>query len=82
MTTLGDLALNDIGKTRIALNYKGDTIAGVIQDLRTDTDTLLNDLMVGTRVYRRGERRTRVRINFTNFIVNDLPLDHPCKVIA
>ena len=82
MTTLGDLALNDIGKTRISLDYKGDTIAGIIHDIRTETDTLRHDIMIGTRVYRRGDRFTRVKITFTNFIVSDLPLDHPCEVIA
>lgn len=82
MTTIGDLTLNDIGKTRISLDYKGDTITGIIHDIRTDTDILTHDIMIGTRVHRRGYRLTRVRISFTNFLVRDLPLDHPCEVIA
>lgn len=82
ISTVGDLTLGDIDRTSISIEWKGDTITGVIRDIRTDTDTLLNGLMVSGRMYRRGDRRTRVRIRFTNFVVSDLPLDHPCEVTA
>lgn len=80
--TIGDLALNDIDRTEIRIEYHGDTISGTIRDLRTDTSRLLSDLTVAGQVYRRGERLTRVKITFTNFIASDLTLDHPCELIA
>lgn len=80
--TVADLTLGDIDRTSISIDWNGDTIAGVIRDIRTDTDTLFNGLKFGDRSYRRGERCTRVRISFKNFVVSDLPLDHPCEVIA
>lgn len=82
MTTIGDLTLNDIDNTEIRIEYRGDTISGIIRDIRTDTSRLLSDTMFNTVVYKRGTRLTRVKITFTNFIVSDLPLDHPCEVIA
>lgn len=82
MTTIGDLTLNDIDRTEIRIEYRGDTISGTIRDLRTDTSRLLNDLLIGEQTHRRGSRLTRVKITFTNFIASDLPLDHPCEVIA
>lgn len=80
--TVGDLSLGDIGRTSISIEWNGDTISGVICDIRTDTDTVRNSLMVGDRRYRRGDRRTRVRILFKNFVVSDLPIDHPCEVVS
>lgn len=82
MTTIGDLALNDICNTEIRIEYRGDTISGTIRDIRTDTSTLLSDLLVGEKKHCRGDRLTRVKITFANFIVSDLPLDHPCEVIS
>lgn len=79
---VGDLNLGDIDRTSISIEWNGDTISGVIRDIRTDTDTVLNSLMIGDRHYRRGDRRTRVRISFKNFVVSDLPIDHPCEVIS
>ncbi|OFT62584.1 hypothetical protein HMPREF3159_03470 [Brachybacterium sp. HMSC06H03] len=82
MTTIGDLTLNDIDNTEIRIEYRGDAISGTIRDIRTDTSRLLSDLLIGGQKHCRGERFTRVKITFTNFIVSDLPLDHPCEVIA
>lgn len=82
MSTIRDLTINDVNNAVISIEWKGDTITGVLRDIRTDTDTMLADEMIGTRKYRRGEKFTRVQISFTNFIIRDLLLDHPCEVIA
>lgn len=79
---IGDLTLNDINNTEISIEWKGDTISGVLRDVRTATDTMVADVLIGRRKFRRGEKVTRVQITFTNFIVRDLLLDHPCEVIA
>lgn len=80
--TIGDLTLGMIGTARIRLDYKGDTIDGIVHDIRTDTTTVITETLLNGHRFKRGDKIVRVKIAFKNFVVAGLLLDHPCEVIA
>lgn len=82
MSTIGNLTPNDIGKTRISVEWKGDTISGVLRDIKTDTWRAGTAFLRGTQEVKRGTLVTDVKITFNNFNIGPLPTDHPCEVIA
>lgn len=79
MTTIGDLTLNDIGRTRIRTRYEDATIDGVITSLDLDIDTV---------TFHGGGKavRDRIDVNVTlrlgRIELLQLNRDHPCEVIA
>ncbi|GAA1333868.1 hypothetical protein GCM10009592_28520 [Brachybacterium rhamnosum] len=82
MTTIGELTLNDIDSTTISIEWRGDTITGVIRDIQTSTWQVKSTLGLGIPGVRVGDRVTDVKIHFSNFVVDKIRLDHPCEVIS
>ena len=79
MTTIGDLTLNDIGKTRIRTQYEDATIDGVITSLDLDIST---DTLWGGGKAVRECIDVNVTIRLGRIELLQLERNHPCEVIA
>lgn len=74
MTTIGDLTLNDIGKTSIALGTGPGRIEGLIHYIGTDVD--MEAFSFGPRF------SVGVNVNVGGVMLTGLDRDHPCEVIS
>lgn len=83
MTTIGDLTLNDIGKTRIRTEYENATIEGRITNLNLDIETH-HLVAFGGLKHDPLRDQTTVTVNLTlgRIELHDLDRNHPCEVIA
>ena len=81
MTTIGDLTLNDIGKTRIIVQHEGATVSGLLGDLSPSVETETIRGGAGTVVHR-TIWRVYVNIQIGSIALDGLRRDHPCEVIA
>lgn len=74
--TVGDLTLNDIGKTRIALGTGDGRVEGVI-------GWIGSDIWGGARtVHYRTTYEVKASITVGGITLHGLYRDHPCEVIA
>lgn len=81
MTTIGDLTLNDIGKTRISLGTGDGRVEGTIGWIGTDVDRTEYRGGAGTVLYRTRYDVT-VSLTLGDITVEGLDRNHPCEVIA
>lgn len=79
MTTIGDLTLNDIGKTRIRTQYEDATIDGIITSLDLE---ITSDTFYGGSKAVREKIDVKVTIRLGRIELLQLNRDHPCEVIA
>ena len=82
MTTLGDLTLNDIGRSTIRVTHQGATVEGTLRAIDLDIDTIDVKTMNGTTVYPRGTVQVSVTITIGLIALTGLSRDHSCEVIA
>lgn len=78
---IGDLTLNDIGKTRIALGTGDGRIEGIIGWIGTEVDVTEIRGGAGTILHRTGYN-VAVGITVGDVTVHLPDRDHPCEVIA
>lgn len=81
MTTIGDLTLNDIGKTRIIVQHEGATVSGLLGNLSPNVETETIRGGAETIVHRTIWHVT-IDIQIGSISLDGLNRDHPCEVIA
>lgn len=77
---IGDLTLNDIGRTRIRTDYENATIEGRITSLDLDIETNHLATFGGTPL--RDHIDVTVNLTLGRIELHGLNRDHPCEVIA
>lgn len=82
MKTIGDLTLNDIGRTHIRVTHQDVTIDGPLRGIDLDINTIDVKTMNGTTVYPRGSVQVHVTLTIGQITLTGLSRDHVCEVLA
>ena len=81
MKTIGDLTLNDIGRTHIRITHQDATIEGPLRVIDLDIEITEVKTMDGTAVYPRGSIRVNVTLTIGQVTLTGISRSHVCEVL-